>query len=655
VDLIADLTLVLVAALAGGFLAQRAGQPLIVGYMLAGVVVGPFTGGFTVAHVHDLDQLAEIGVALLLFSLGLEVSFRQLAPVRAVALGGAVIQIVLTMALGFGIARALGWAAQAAVWFGALIALSSTMVALKTLQAQGRLGTLSSRVMLGILVVQDLAVVPLMIVLPELGTGASIMRVVLASLRAFALLAVIVVVATRLVPRLMAVVARWNSRELFLLTTTAVALGVGMATWWFGLSLAIGAFVAGLVINESDYAHQALSDVAPLRDLFGMLFFVSVGMLLDPAVAWRHAGAVAGVVAAVFVGKAAILAGVVRIFGYGRVVPLAVGLTLFQVGEFAFVLARAGVSSGAVAGDLYTLMLNAAVATMALTPVVSGATPWIYSRFARRTSREPLEAVNIPGSGLAQHIVIAGAGRVGRTVGDALARLKLPFVLIDIDHRQIDAARAAGMPVIYGDATQPVVLEAAGLADARALLVTVPALADVRAIVATAQHLRADLAIAARADSPDAMSELYALGIEEVASPELEAAIEMTRQAMTHLDVPTHDVLQIAAAIRRRRAGADEAAGQSARALMTEIGEVARQLEFGWMGVGSGSAFDGRALRELQMRTRFGVSVVGVIRDGVLTANPDGEVRLAAGDLIAVLGTADQIAGIRTFSASYGD
>src|SRR5207253_983572 len=251
------------------------------------------------------------------FSLGLELSFRELTPVRAVALGGATIQIVLTIALGLGIALGFGWSWQPSLWFGALIALSSTMVALKTIQSQGRLGALSSRVMLGILVVQDLAVVPLMIILPELSHPVGgVIRIVAATVRAMMLLGVIVLVSTGVVPRLMAAVARWNSRELFLLSTTAVALGVGYVTWWFGLSLALGAFVAGLVINESEYAHQALSDVMPLRDLFGMLFFVSVGMLLDPAVAWRHIGTLAIVIAAVIVGKAAIFAVIVRAFGY---------------------------------------------------------------------------------------------------------------------------------------------------------------------------------------------------------------------------------------------------------------------------------------------------------------------------------------------------
>ncbi len=639
-ELVADVTLVLIAALAGGFLAQRVGQPLIVGYILAGVFVGPFTGGLTVRDVHEIEQLAELGVALLLFSLGLELSFRELAPVRAVALGGAAIQIVLTMALGFGLAFALGLSWQPALWFGAVIALSSTMVALKTIQAQGRLGTLSSRVMLGILVVQDLAVVPLMIVLPELNNAAGgATRVVSATVRAVVLLGIILFVSTRIVPRLMAFVVRWNSRELFLLSTTAVALGVGYVTWWFGLSLAIGAFLAGLVINESEYAHQALSDVMPLRDLFGMLFFVSVGMLLDPKLVWQHLGTLALVIAVVAAGKGLILAGVVRAFRYRHVVPLAVALTLFQVGEFAFVLARVGRGIGAISNDLYALLLNTAVATMAFTPIVSGLTPYLYGRFGARRVADKLEAINIPHSGLSDHVIIAGGGRVGRSIADALSHMRLPCVLIEFDDRRVRQARAAGLPLIYGDAGQSVVLEAANTRQARAVLVTVPAFPDVRRIVRAVRQLRPEMPIGARADGAEAIRALYELGIQEVTSPEFEAGIEMTRQALTYFNVPAHEILHVASAIRRERYGLPGNDAQST----SPVGEVLRQLDFTWFRLSPDSAFNGRTIGELRIRTTIGVSVAGLIHDGVLHANPDSETRFSAGDLVGVLGTRDRI------------
>ena len=641
-DFVGDLALVLLAALGGGFVAQRLGQPLIVGYILAGIVVGPFSGGPTVGNVDDIDRLAELGVVMLLFSLGLEVSFRELAPVRAVALAGGAAQIVLTIAMGLGLGLGLGWEWRPALWFGALISLSSTMVALKTIQAQGRLGTLSSRVMLGILVVQDLAVVPLMIVLPELSDPAGgLAKVGIAAARATVLLGVIVLFSTKVVPRLMSLVARWNSRELFFLATITLAVGVGYVAYTFGLSMAIGAFVAGLVVNESEYAHQALSDVAPLRDLFGMLFFVSVGMLLDPALLWQQIGVLALVVLAVVVGKAAIMAGIVRAFGYWNIVPLAVGLTLFQVGEFAFVLARVGQASGALPDLVYALTMNAAIVTMALTPVISGLVPTLYDRLWPRRVRETFEAANIPTTGLAQHVVIAGAGRVGRSIADALSQLSLPFVLVESDDRRVQQARAAQLPVIFGDASQPVVLEAAGLAQARAILVTVPAFPDVRAIVRGARQVRPDVAIIARADSADAVTALYEIGIQEVTSPEFEAAIEMTRQALNYFDMPAHQVLSVASAIRRDRYVQGH---ESGLAVMSQITEIARQLDFTWVGVPHDSPFQGRTLSELRLRSTTGVSVVGVIRDGVLSANPDGESTLERGDLVAVLGTRDQIA-----------
>jgi CPA2 family monovalent cation:H+ antiporter-2 len=274
-------------------------------------------------------------------------------------------------------------------------------------------------------------------------------------------------------------------------------------------------------------------------------------MLLNPACGGERAGTLALIVLAVSVGKAAILAVIVRAFGYWNVVPLAVGLTLFQVGEFAFVLARTGRSIGAIPEDVYALTLNTAIVTMALTPVVSSLVPWLYGRFWPKRSRETFETINLPPAGLADHVIVAGAGRVGRAIADGLAGLKLPFVMIESDDRRIQQARGAGFPVIYGDATQSVVLEAAWLHKARAILVTVPAFADVRSIVRATRHVRPDLPIIARAEGPEAVRALYALGIQEVTSPEFEAAIEMTTQALMHFDVQADEVLRIAGAMRR--------------------------------------------------------------------------------------------------------
>lgn len=259
-----DIIILVMAAFVGGLAAQRLKQPLILGYILAGVAVGPYTGGVTVSDIHEIEMLAEIGIALLLFALGLEFSFKELKPVRNIALIGTPIQIILSITLGIGIGLAFGWPWMQSLWLGALISLSSTMVLLKTLENQGRIGTLSSRVMIGMLIVQDLAVVPMMIILPQLNDPAAGLPLLgMAAVKAVSFLLVMILLGTRLLPWVMKRIASWNSRELFLLATVAMGLGIGYGTYLFGLSFAFGAFVAGMLLSESEYGYQALSDIIP--------------------------------------------------------------------------------------------------------------------------------------------------------------------------------------------------------------------------------------------------------------------------------------------------------------------------------------------------------------------------------------------------------
>ena len=550
----ADIAIIVVAALIGGLVAQQVRQPLILGYILAGIAVGPYTGGVTVTEIHNIELLAEIGVALLLFALGLEFSLKELKPVRQVALIGAPIQILLTGAYGFAIGRGLGLTWTPSLWLGAIISLSSTMVILKTLMNQGRLGTLSSRVMIGILIVQDLAVVPMMIILPQLqGNGTGLPMLGLAALKAALFLVVMIMIGTRILPRLMTFVAGWNSRELFLLAITATGLGIGYATYLFGLSFAFGAFIAGIVLSESDYSHQALSDIIPLRDLFGLLFFVSVGMLLDPAFLIAHWQTVLLVVLLVAIGKGLILGLVTRLFGYGNVVPLAVGLGLFQIGEFSFVLARVGLRTNSISADLYSLVLTTAIMTMVLTPFISGLTAPLYALRRRWFKHEPLQTINLPQTGLRDHVIIAGGGRVGQYVAQVLQRLDLAFVLVELDYRRVQQIKTASFPLVYGDASQAIVLEAAGIKHARLLLITAPAMVIVQTLIEQACQLNPTLHIVARAESIEHIKTMRDHGVYEVVQPEFEAGLEITRQALLHLDIPLADIEQLTDTVRREQ------------------------------------------------------------------------------------------------------
>jgi CPA2 family monovalent cation:H+ antiporter-2 len=369
----ADFVLIVIAGLAGGLIARLLRLPLLVGYVAAGVVVGPYTAGPTVVQIHEIELLAEIGVALLLFSLGLEISFRDLHPARRFALIGGPIQIALTASGGTlaGI-KLLGLPLTDSIWLGAMISLSSTMVVLKSLAATGTTTTLASRAMIGLLVVQDLAVIPMLIILPQLANLSSALPQVLrAAGIAVVVLAGMVALGRWLLPLLLKQVLALESRELFLVAVVAAGVGVGYAAQAAGLSFALGAFVAGIVLSESEFSHQALSDVTPLRDIFGLLFFVTVGMLFDPRFVWEHARQVAQVTAVVIAGKSLCIGLLARVFGYRNMAPWIVGLGLSQMGEFGFVMARSGFRAKLLSETAYSLALTCTILTMALSPLIS--------------------------------------------------------------------------------------------------------------------------------------------------------------------------------------------------------------------------------------------------------------------------------------------
>jgi CPA2 family monovalent cation:H+ antiporter-2 len=534
-----DIVIIVMAALLGGLIAQALKQPLILGYIFAGIVVGPYTGGITISDIHNIEKLAEIGVALLLFALGLEFSFRELKPVRAIALFGTPLQIILTMLYGFGIGQLLGWSWTTCVWFGALISLSSTMVMIKTLEKQGMMGTLSSRVMIGVLIVQDLAIVPMLIILPQLNNiekGFSVLLI--AAAKAAIFLLAIILVGTKVIPRIMRYIANWDSRELFLITTTAIGLGIGYGTYIFGLSFAFGAFVAGMLLSESDYGYQALSDIIPLREVFILLFLTSIGMLLNVDFLFANWLMIVMLVVLVMLGKALIFMVLSRSFGYRNVIPLAMGLGLSQVGEFSFILGQVGISTKSISTEFYTLVLTMTIATMFLTPFVSGLTTPLYAFAHRWLKPLKLAPVNFPHSGLKDHIVIAGGGRVGMYVAHVLSRKDIPFVIVEYNSRRVDEIKGCGFPIIFGDAGRRIILEAADLQRARLLLITTPVAVISLGIIDHAQKIKPDIHIIARAEGTEQMKTLYQKGVTYVVQPEFEASLEIINETLLNLGIP---------------------------------------------------------------------------------------------------------------------
>ncbi|MDK9708242.1 MAG: cation:proton antiporter [Desulforhopalus sp.] len=641
----ADIIILVVTAFFCGLLMQRLRQPLILGYLLAGVILGPYTGGLAVTDVHHIELLAEIGVALLLFALGLEFSLKDLKPVKYIALLGTPLQIALTIGLGLAIGGVLGWDWRTSLWFGALISLSSTMVILKTLMNQGWLGTLSSKVMIGMLIVQDLAVVPMMIILPQLGDPAAGLGTLgFAGVKAAVFLATMLLFGNKLLPILLRHIARLGSRELFLLAITAIGLGVGYITYLIGLSFALGAFIAGMVLSESDYGHQALSDIIPLRDLFGLLFFASVGMLLDPSYLLENWGQVLLVLTLVSLGKGIIFATLAAIFRYGNVVPLAVGLGLFQIGEFSFVLARVGVSSDSISKDFSNLVLTTAVLSMVLTPLISAQTSRLYALKKRWFRHEPLESINFPEEALRDHVVIAGCGRVGFQVASVLDRLGTPFVLVEIDQNRVEEARAAGYPVVYGDGSHEVVQEALAVDRASLLVVTTPGIVVAQAIIRHAREVNKRIRVVARMADPAFFDVFKELGVSDLVYPEFEAGLEITRQALLHLRIPAPEIQRQTEEMRQQLLAPAVAETENYRTL-GQMRAAEQHFDLQWVQLEAGNNLIGKSIGEAGIRKLTGASVVGIIRAEQLQPNPDPGFRFQEGDLVAIIGSAEARTG----------
>jgi CPA2 family monovalent cation:H+ antiporter-2 len=401
-----------------------------------------------------------------------------------------------------------------------------------------------------------------------------------------------------------------------------------------------------MILSQSEYSHQALADVAPLRDVFAMLFFVSVGMLLDPAFLLDEAATIAAIVFAVFLFKGLLFAGLTRAFGYGNIVPFAVGLGLFQVGEFSFVIARVGIGLEEISPRTYSIALTTAVVTMSLTPFAARAAPTLYGWWRERFPAELLKSVDLPETGLKDHVVIVGYGRVGSFVARLLRDLEQSFVVVDMDPGRVDAARESGCPIVYGDASAEPVLEAAGVREARLVLVTVPDAVGARLVVERVRALKPDGRIVARSTSAEQLKDLSSLGVYEAVQPELEAGLELGRQALAHLGIEAGEIQRFSD--RARRELYAPITKQSAdRESLSRLRRASEMIETDWIELPDDSPLTRKKIGDLGVRTRTGASIVAVVRGEEVVANPGPEFALAPGDTLGVLGSADQRAAFR--------
>lgn len=534
-SLLVNLVYALAVAVLGGILAVRLKQPALVGYIIGGIAIGPYTPGF-VGDRAAVDALADIGVILLMFSIGVQLSLKDLLRVGKISVSGGLAQVLIMLGVGYLVGTSLGWPAIESLFFGAFLSNSSSTVLSKVFQERGEMDSPPANLALAWSSVQDFSTVVLVVVLTTLagqdetaGPG-----VLVATGRALLFLGLIVPLGLKGFPWLLGRLVILRSRELFVLAVAALALGAAYAATFFGLSLALGAFVAGVVVGESDLSHRILGEVAPMRDIFAGVFFVSVGMLANPGYVIGHPALVLLTLALIVAVKGGLIAGVLAMARYPAREVLIGSASMGQCAEFSFILAQVGVGLGVVRSDLFSLMLSAAALSIVVSPYLVRGAAALTESMERRPP--PSEPESQPRTGLSGHAVVCGYGRVGRVIAEALLREGLPHLVIDQNYHLIQELRAKGTPGITGHGDQPVVLEQAGLDRARVLVIAIPDAAAARRIVDYAHEHFPDLPLVVRAHSEAEVDYLKSRGVSDVVLGEMELAMEMARHTAIRLN-----------------------------------------------------------------------------------------------------------------------
>jgi CPA2 family monovalent cation:H+ antiporter-2 len=630
-----DLAYVFLAAMAGGLVAWRLRQPIIIGYVVAGIMISPFTPGPSVSDFHTLELFAEIGVILLMFSIGLEFSIKELLRAKWVALVGGPAGIGLSILLSLAVGTALGWTFSQAVVVGATICVASTMVLMRLLIDRGLLRTEAGHVMVAVTLVEDVAVVILTVLIPSLGQFKANQFLALAENlgRAALILAPALFVGAKIVPPLLKRIARTQRSEFFFIVVLGICMGTAALTQSMGLSLAFGAFAAGLMIGGSDYAHEALAQLFPIRDALVALFFVTIGMLVNPRDLFSNVPLLAVMIALIVFGKFAVWTLVVRMFRYSIWTALTVAAGLTQIGEFSFIMVQVARNAGIVGIDIYNATLAASLVTILINAAVMR---WVPPALARlQTAGHVAVQAHVPAESehAQQHVILCGFGRVGSFIGTALETFGIPFTIVEIDPDVYAAARARGIPAVFGDLAHPHILQRAGAAGTSLLVVTVPDADRSRLAIQSFRRMNPQTPVVARAHRRSDHEALVRAGATEVIQPELEASATIIRHASYYLHVSDEQVRQYLRGFRKAMYSMEGKPSMS-RIPFPEVRELTL----------TGGSLAGQSLRDARIREKFGVTIVSLIRaSGETLMNPPPGTVLESGDRLRVLGRAEEI------------
>ncbi|MCA1956907.1 MAG: cation:proton antiporter [Nitrospira sp.] len=647
-----NLLIIFTVSIAVVFLFHQFRLPSIAGFLVAGAVIGPH-GLNLIADIETVQILAEIGIVLLLFTIGIEFSLVQMASLRKLLLVAAPIQVGGVIALVWvgGIFAGLPW--SQAIFWGFLLSLSSTAIVLNALSASGESDSVHGRATIGILVFQDLAVVPMILLVPILASpsGDALTSIFWTLSKSLIVVALIVAAAWYVVPKILEHIVRSRSRELFLLTIIVMCLGIAWLTSLSGLSLALGAFIAGLVISESEYSHQATAEVLPFRDSFNSLFFVSIGILMDWRILLHYPGIVTGLLLVVLLVKFVSGTGAVLAASMPPRAAIMSGIALAQVGEFSFILAQVGQEHGLLSGTPYQIFLAVSVCSMIITPFLMQASPHLarHVEAVQRLHRwlpghTTAHVLETEGRHLRirDHVVIVGYGLNGRNLARVLSETEIPHVVLDLDGDIVRREAKLGVPLYYGDATNPNILRHVKIEAARVLVVAIPDPFTARRIVQIARTLNPKIHIVVRTRYLRELEELHQIGADDVVPEEFETSIEIFTLVLRTYNMPPDFVMQKAEQVRRegyallRRSELPELAHHLRRGTFSDVDVETCRIE-------EDSPASGKTIDQLALWQRTGVSIVALTRNGVTESNPSVKTKLLAGDIVVLLGTREQI------------
>ncbi|HJJ29333.1 MAG TPA: cation:proton antiporter [Methanocorpusculum sp.] len=646
---------VLACAVLMYFIGRKIKMPLLIGYFVTGIIVGPYALGLVTSE--EVSVLAEMGVIFLMFTIGLEVSIKTLIEMKKIVLIAGTLQLVLTCGATMGIMMLFGFAWNVALFIGFLVAHSSTAIIMNIYQKSGEINQEHGKVALGILIFQDLNVVPMMMLVPLLaGTGADLLDSVISFVVGMIILVLILLGAIFIVPKLLKKVALTRSRELFIIAIIIICFGIAWLMSMNGVSLALGAFLAGVAISGTEFSHEVIGQISPLRDVLSAFFFVSVGMMLNLGNLFSNILLIIALAVVLLIGKTILNIISAKAIGIatGAAVLSAIGLS--QIGEFSFILGSTGLSSGILTDDIYQIFLAISIVTMALTPFICSAAPNLMTKFlgpriklgkGYDNASEPAEAESAK-----QHVIIAGFGLMGRSVARALKKVNLPYIILETNARTVAAEKENGENICFGDASREAVLEAAEIKNASAIVLTIPDINSTRAAVSIIRRLNPTIDIIARARFMAETTELYRLGADKVIIDEKESGVRIFRRFLSGSGISREEQVRYEKEVRSemydKYVEPQKPAHQDVidNAVNSMRGKQIRCAEIEHLRVAAGSYVDGKTLRELHVRADLGISILAVKPAGNSDSivSPDIETVLHKDDVAVVMGSRKGIA-----------